>query len=72
MGQIQILTKEQQTILSEVGKESFFTNFYFTGGTALSAFYLQHRYSEDLDFFSEETFDTQIVESFIDIFQLAS
>ena len=27
------------------------TNFYLTGGTALSRFYLNHRYSEDLDFF---------------------
>jgi len=26
--------------------------FFLTGGTALSAFYLQHRYSEDLDFFT--------------------
>ena len=26
--------------------------FYLTGGTALSRFYFQHRYSEDLDFFS--------------------
>ncbi len=26
--------------------------FYLTGGTALSRFYYQHRYSEDLDFFS--------------------
>ncbi|MEK6732825.1 MAG: nucleotidyl transferase AbiEii/AbiGii toxin family protein [Candidatus Omnitrophota bacterium] len=26
--------------------------FYLTGGTALSAYYLHHRYSEDLDFFS--------------------
>ena len=25
---------------------------YLTGGTALSRFYLQHRYSEDLDFFA--------------------
>ncbi len=29
-------------------------NFYLTGGTALSEFYLQHRLSEDLDFFSEQ------------------
>ena len=28
--------------------------FRLTGGTALSAFYLQHRISEDLDFFSSE------------------
>ncbi|MCK4763529.1 MAG: nucleotidyl transferase AbiEii/AbiGii toxin family protein [Candidatus Aminicenantes bacterium] len=26
-------------------------DFYLTGGTALSRFYLQHRYSDDLDFF---------------------
>ncbi|MCD4795127.1 MAG: nucleotidyl transferase AbiEii/AbiGii toxin family protein [Bacteroidales bacterium] len=25
--------------------------FYLTGGTALVRFYLNHRYSEDLDFF---------------------
>lgn len=64
MGRIQILTKEQQVILAQVKKEPFLDQFYFTGGTALSAFYLQHRYSEDLDFFTEKKFDTQ------DIFDL--
>lgn len=59
MGKIQILTKEQQIILDEVKKEPFFNQFYFTGGTALSAFYLGHRYSEDLDFFTEKQFDGQ-------------
>lgn len=29
--------------------------WYLTGGTALSRFHLQHRYSDDLDFFSLET-----------------
>lgn len=57
MGKIQVLTKEQQIILDEVKKEPFFNEFYFTGGTALSAFYLKHRYSEDLDFFTEKQFD---------------
>ncbi len=33
--------------------------FYFTGGTALSAIYLHHRKSEDLDFFSETDFDNK-------------
>lgn len=28
--------------------------FYLTGGTALSRYYLNHRYSEDLDFFCHE------------------
>lgn len=41
----------------------FFTSpfakpFFLTGGTALSAFYLAHRESQDLDFFSLEPFDT--------------
>ncbi|GAB6888934.1 hypothetical protein JCM13304A_24340 [Desulfothermus okinawensis JCM 13304] len=29
-------------------------HFYFSGGTALSYFYLQHRYSYDLDFFTDD------------------
>jgi len=39
--------------------------FYFTGGTALTYFYLQHRLSDDLDFFSEDEFDHFIVDDFI-------
>ncbi len=59
MGKIQILTKEQQIILAEVKLDPFFDKFYFTGGTALSAFYLKHRYSEDLDFFTQKQFNTE-------------
>lgn len=62
MGKIPVLTKEQKIILGEITKINFFKkNFYFTGGTALSAFYLQHRLSEDLDFFSEQKFDNQVI-----------
>jgi predicted nucleotidyltransferase component of viral defense system len=32
-------------------------NYYLTGGTALSEYYLHHRLSEDLDFFSENETD---------------
>ena len=65
MGKVSILTKEQDIILAEVKKSGFLsTNFYFTGGTALSAFYLQHRYSEDLDFFSEKNIDTETIFTF--------
>lgn len=39
--------------------------FYFTGGTALSAIYLHHRESEDLDFFSEGDFDNEDIIEFI-------
>lgn len=53
------LTLKQQLIFDEVSLSNFLKqNFYFTGGTALSAAYLQHRLSEDLDFFSQEKFDT--------------
>lgn len=38
------------------GQSGWFNRFYLTGGTALSEFHLQHRFSEDLDFFSEEEF----------------
>lgn len=31
------------------------TDFYLTGGTALSRFYLKHRYSDDLDFFANNS-----------------
>lgn len=49
-----ILTERQIALLKEIGKQAFFAkNFYLAGGTALTGFYLFHRYSEDLDFFSE-------------------
>lgn len=62
MGKIQLITKEQKVILGEISQSAFLqSRFYFTGGTALSAVYLQHRYSDDLDFFSGERFDNQVL-----------
>lgn len=62
MGKIQLLTKEQQIILDEVSQNNFLrSRYYFTGGTALSAVYLQHRYSEDIDLFSQEKLDNQVI-----------
>lgn len=50
-----ILTVHQRRVLESVSQEKYFTDrFYFTGGTALAEFYLKHRFSEDLDFFSEK------------------
>ncbi|MBI3559102.1 nucleotidyl transferase AbiEii/AbiGii toxin family protein [Candidatus Gottesmanbacteria bacterium] len=41
-----------------VSKEPLvFKNFYLTGGTVLSSWYLHHRESYDLDFFTEKSFD---------------
>lgn len=40
--------------------------FYFTGGTALSEFYLKHRLSEDIDLFTEEEEVNQtVVDAFL-------
>lgn len=62
MGQISILTDKQKQILSEFAQNDFLkNNFYFTGGTVLSEYYLKHRHSDDLDFFSEEKFETQVI-----------
>lgn len=62
MGTLQLQTREQEIILDEVKQSDFLkSHFYFTDGTALSAAYLHHRYSDDLDFFSEERFDNQAI-----------
>ena len=46
-----LLTSHQIDFLDFVGKQpQLYGDFYFLGGTALSAFYLGHRFSEDLDF----------------------
>ncbi len=62
MEQITIITQEQKLLLDKFRQDKFLSsNFYFTGGTALSLYYLQHRKSIDLDFFSESEFDPQII-----------
>lgn len=58
-------TSIQKLIFDGFSKDkSLRKQFYFTGGTALSAFYLHHRESEDLDFFSESDFVNQITDQF--------
>lgn len=50
-----ILTPKQLNFLELIQQEKQITSrFYFTGGTALAEFYLQHRLSEDIDLFTEE------------------
>ncbi len=57
-----ILSRNQKGLLSILAKEKLVTDsFYLTGGTALAEFYLRHRLSEDLDFFSENEFDPQAI-----------
>src|SRR5207302_6203359 len=47
------LTTFQIELLKRVGPSPLGRSFFLTGGTALSACYLHHRLSEDLDFFTE-------------------
>jgi predicted nucleotidyltransferase component of viral defense system len=49
-----ILTPFQQALLRQWGNSSLNDVFFLTGGTALSAFFLKHRYSDDLDFFTDQ------------------
>lgn len=59
-------TPLQKQIFNKVSKDPVLSKqFYFTGGTALSAFYLHHRESEDLDFFSESDFEDTKIEELI-------
>ena len=67
MAQQKTILSENQTKVLEIISQSkdVCSNFYLTGGTALAEFYLQHRFSEDLDFFSENEVDPQIIFSFL-------
>lgn len=56
-----VLTPLQKTFLHRFGKSPFQKSFYLTGGTALAAFYLQHRLSDDLDFFTDNPGETRRV-----------
>jgi hypothetical protein len=49
-----LLTHVQKTFLSAFAQLPDQSNFYLTGGTALAEFYLGHRLSFDLDFFTPE------------------
>lgn len=66
MGKNNLFTPEQTIILDQVEKDPYLkSNFYFTGGTVLSYIYLQHRHSEDLDFFSTNKLDNDKILSII-------
>ncbi len=66
MGQT-VLTKDQKKVLTEFSSNTELRNiFYLAGGTALAEYYLHHRYSDDLDFFTQrKDFPQTLVEVFI-------
>lgn len=66
MGQ-EILTPEQRQVIVAVASDvQLAKRFYLTGGTALAAYYLHHRVSDDLDFFSYEPVDGIYIHSFME------
>jgi hypothetical protein len=59
------LTDEQRGFLEHFGASGLAGSYYLTGGTALSGFYLFHRVSEDLDFFTPDPGPLSTLESFL-------
>lgn len=64
-----ILTPLQIDVLETLfAMDRFRQHFYLTGGTALAEYYLQHRHSEDLDFFTHtltiENIDAEVEAAF--------
>ena len=55
------LTNFQNQLLAAIGQSDLARYFYWIGGTLLSAQYLQHRLSEDLDFFSDDLIQEEVV-----------
>jgi hypothetical protein len=51
---LEILTSLQREIINYIKELPDINAFYLTGGTALSAFYLKHRKSNDIDLFTPE------------------
>lgn len=60
-----ILTLNQADFLLKFAESDLKDVFRFTGGTALSAFFLEHRLSNDLDFFSNEKISIHMCQQFL-------
>ena len=60
-----ILTEEQKELLLSFTRSPLSSVYYLTGGTALSAFYLHHRFSDDLDFFTEQEVNVENILVFL-------
>lgn len=61
-----VLTKIQKHFLALFAQnQPLAKEFYLSGGTALAEYYLPYRYSEDLDFFSENEIDIKALIFFL-------
>lgn len=61
-----ILTETQKKVIELVANEPKLAGFYLTGGTVLAGFYLKHRLSDDLDFFTSKPPDSIFLHAFAD------
>ena len=59
------LTEGQRRFLELFRQTRFKRTFYLTGGAGLSAGYLAHRHSDDLDFFSPDAFNIKTIIRFM-------
>lgn len=63
---LSILSDNQKRLLELLSRESFIVDeFYFGGGTVLAEYYLHHRLSEDLDFFSSKEVDPAAISAIL-------
>jgi len=66
MGKDLLTSKQFDFLELTAQKKEIIKRFYLTGGSALAVFYLNHRLSKDLDFFSEkEEVPPKIIEVFL-------
>lgn len=64
-----VLSNDQEKFLALFAKNAILSShFVLSGGTALAGFYIFHRYSEDLDFFSQNEFEPQQIFPFLKTF----
>lgn len=70
MEQKKLLNTEQLKFLGAFSKDKEIAqNFYLSGGTALTAYYIPYRFSQDLDFFSEKEFNPLTISVFLKKFK---
>jgi hypothetical protein len=58
---MEILSPLQRGFIKAFARTPISGDFFLTGGTALSAFYLKHRYSDDIDLFTEQEHQVQYI-----------
>jgi len=65
MGITSILSEFQKETLSLFKKTPLAKSYYLAGGTALAEYYLHHRKSEDLDFFTQDELSLASLQKFV-------